>query len=120
MAKNLMSEASETMDVAAESCEIATSTNMADFAFPETAELQNTTPKHFVEKSEKDLLIAELEDKLSTAPAKNELQELVSKLKEKVTDLEEKYEKLEEPLFSFKNIASQDSLVAFYTGFPNY
>ena len=65
MAKNLMSEASETMDVAAESCEIATSTNMADFAFPETAEMQNTTPKHFVKKSERDLLIAELELKTS-------------------------------------------------------
>lgn len=119
VAKNLTSEASEATDLAAESREIATSTNMAaDLAFPETAEMQNTT--HFAEKSEKDLLIADLEDKLSAALAKNEeLQELVSKLKEKVTDLEEKYEKLEERLFSFKNIASQDSLVAFYTGFPN-
>lgn len=35
-------------------------------------------------------------------------------------DLERKYEKREERLFSFKNIASNDSLVAFYTGFPNY
>ncbi|CAH3171376.1 unnamed protein product, partial [Porites lobata] len=119
VAKNLTSEASEATDLAAESREIATSTNMvADLAFPETAEMQNTT--HFAEKSEKDFLIADLEDKLSAAVAKNEeLQELVSKLKEKVTDLEEKYEKLEERLFSFKNIASQDSLVAFYTAFPN-
>ena len=94
---------------------------MAELAFPETAEMQNTTPKHFVEKSEEDLLIAELRDKLSAALAKNEeLQELVSKLKEKVRDLEEKYEKLKQRLFSIKNIASQDSLVAFYTGFPNY
>ena len=54
--------------------------------------MQNTTPKHFVEKSEKDLLIAELQDKLSAALAKNEeLHELVSKLKEKAMDLEEKY-----------------------------
>ena len=83
--------------------------------------MQNTTPKHYVKKSEEELLIAELKDKLSAALAKNEeLQELVSKLKEKVRDLEEKYEKLEERLFSIKNIASQDSLVAFYTGFPNY
>ena len=122
VAKDLTSEAGEVTDSAAESCEIGTSTNMAaDLAFPETAEMQNTTPKHFVEKSEKDLLIAELEDKHSAALVKNEeLQELVSKLKEKVTDLEQKYETLEERLFSFKNIASQDSLVAFYTGFPNY
>ena len=35
-------------------------------------------------------------------------------------DLERKYEKREERLFSFKNIASNDSLLAFYTGFPNY
>ena len=108
VAKNLTSEASEAMDSAAVSREIATSTNMADLAFPETAEMQNMTPKHFLEESEKDLLIAELEDRLSAALAKNEeLQDLVSKLEEKVTDLEEKYEKLEEWLFSFKNIASQ-------------
>ena len=49
-----------------------------------------------------------------------ELHELVSKLQEKVMDLEEKYEKLEERLFTFKNIASHDSLLAFYTRFPNY
>ena len=45
---------------------------------------------------------------------------MVSKLKEKVVDLERKYEKLEEQLFYFKNVASNDSLVAFYTGFPYY
>ena len=121
MAKNLTSEASEAMDLVAESSEITTSTNMSDLMFPDTAEMQNTTPKHFIEKSEKDLLIAELQDKLSAALAKNEeLHELVSKLKEKVMDLEEKYEKLEERLFTFENITSHDSLVAFYTGFPNY
>ena len=35
-------------------------------------------------------------------------------------DLERKYEKREEGLFSFKNIASSDSLVAFYTSFLKY
>ncbi|KAK2549093.1 hypothetical protein P5673_030462 [Acropora cervicornis] len=70
-----------------------------------------------------DILIAELNNKPSAALANNEESEpgpVVSKLKEKVVDLERKYEKLEERLFSFKNIASNDSLVAFYTGFPNY
>ena len=74
-----------------------------------------------MEKSEKDSLIPELKDKVAAALANNEeLDKVVSKLKEKVVDLERKYEKREERLFFFKNIASNDSLVAFYTGFPNY
>jgi len=116
-----MSESSEAMDAAAKSSEITTSTNMSDSTFPETVKMQNTTLKHFIEKSEKDLLIAELKEKLSAALAKNEeLNDLVSKLREKVVDLEEKYKILEEQLFTFKNIASNDSLIAFYTGFPNF
>ena len=75
----------------------------------------------FVEKSEKDWLTAELKDKDAAALANNEEPDkVVWKLKEKVVDLEQKYEKHEERLFSFKKIASNDSLVAFYTGFPNY
>ena len=91
---------------------------------PETVEIE---PPHreynsdFLEKSEKDLLISELQEKLSALHAKNEeLEDLVLKLKKKVADLEQKYEQLEEQLFSLKNIGSNDSLVAFYTGFPNY
>ncbi|PFX19213.1 hypothetical protein AWC38_SpisGene16382 [Stylophora pistillata] len=89
-------------------------------------EMENITQEReggtdFVEKSEKDSWIAELKDKVAAALANNEeLDEVVSKLKEKVVDLERKYEKCDERLFSFKNIASNDSLVAFYTGFPNY
>ena len=98
---------------------------MADLTFPETVEMENITRERecgtdVVEKSEKDSLIAELKDKVAAALANNEeLDKVVSKLKEKVVDLEWKYEKREERLFSFKNIASNDSLVAFYTGFPN-
>lgn len=66
-------------------------------------------------------MISELQDKLSSALVKNEkLEEMVLKLKEKVADLEQKYEQLKEQLFSFKNIASNDLLIPFYTGFPNY
>ena len=128
MAKRKASEAS--VDSSTECSEIigedATSTNMADLAFPETVEMENRTRERecgtdVVEKSEKDSLIAELKDKVAAALANNEeLDKVVSKLKEKVVDLERKYEKREERLFSFKNIASNDSLVAFYTGFPNY
>ena len=54
--------------------EDATSTIMSDLAFPETAEMKNTTSKRkcsndFVEKPGKDLLRAELKDKLSAALA---------------------------------------------------
>ena len=130
VAKRKASEASEALDSSTECSEIigedATSTNMADLAFPETVEMENITRERecgtdIVEKSEKDSLIAELKDKVAAALANNEeLDKVVSKLKEKVVDLERKYEKREERLFSFKNIASNDSLVAFYTGFPNY
>ncbi|XP_022797526.1 uncharacterized protein LOC111335801 [Stylophora pistillata] len=76
-----------------------------------------TTKKNIKE----DSCIAELKDKVAAALTNNEeLEKVVSKLKEKVVDLERKYEKCEERLLSFKNIASNDSLVAFYTGFPNY
>ena len=100
---------------------------MPGLAFPETAELKNITDcecsTDFVERSEKDILISELNNKPSSALVNNEESEpgpVVSKLKEKVADLEQKYEELEERLFSFKNIVSNDSLVAFYTGFQNY
>ena len=99
---------------------------MANLAFPETAEMENITRErecgtNLVEKSEKDSLIAELKGKLAAALANNEeLEKVVSKLKEQVVDLERKYEKLEELLFSFKNIASNYSLIIFDTGFPNY
>ena len=130
LAKKKASEASEPVD----STEIeiiyedATSTShMPELAFPETGEVKNITDcecsTDFVERYENDILIAELNIKPSGALANNKESEpgpVVSKLKEKVVDLERKYEKLEERLFSFKNIASNDSLVAFYTGFPNY
>ena len=126
VAKRKASEASEALDSSTECSEIisedATSTNMADLAFPETVEMENITRERecgtdVVEKSEKDSLIAELKDKVAAALANNEeLDKVVSKLKEKVVDLE----KCEERLFSFNNIASNDSLVAFYTRFPNY
>lgn len=119
-------EVREAVDSSTECSEIisehATSTNMADL----TVEMENTTQERecstdFVKKSEKDSCIAELKDKVAAALTNNEeLEKVVSKLKEKVVDLERKYEKCEERLFSFKNIASNDSLVAFYTGFPNY
>lgn len=94
----------------------------------ETGEVKNITmdcecSTDFVKRSEKDILIADLNKKPSAALANEEESEpgpVVSKLKEKVVDLERKYEKLEERLFSFKNIVSNDSLVAFYTGFPKY
>ena len=129
VANNLESEFSEVMHSVNESSKAvgnnSSQTNMAGAtSVPETVEIE---PPHreynsdFLEKSEKDLLISELQEKLSALHAKNEeLEDLVLKLKKKVADLEQKYEQLEEQLFSLKNIGSNDSLVAFYTGFPNY
>lgn len=47
-------------------------------------------------------------------------EEVISKLKENVADLEQKSKKPEEKLFSLKCITSNDSLVTFFTSFPNY
>lgn len=40
-------------------------------------------------------------------------------LKENIALLEQKCEKLEKRVFSFDNIKTEDSLLTFYTGFPN-
>ena len=120
VANNLESEFSEVMHSVNERSEVvcnnSSQTNMAGAtSVPETAETETPAREFnadFVEKSEKDLLISELQEKLSTLHLKNEeLEDVVFKLKKKVADLEQ--------LFSFKNISSNDSLVAFYTGFPN-
>ena len=127
VANNLESEFSEVMHSVNERSEVvcnnSSQTNMAGAtSVPETAETETPAREFnsdFVEKSEKDLLISELQEKLSTLHVKNEeLEDVVFKLKKKVADLEQKYEQLEEQLFSFKNISSNDSLVVFYTEFP--
>ena len=110
LAKKKASEASEAVDSSTKCreieiiCEDATSTShMPELAFQETGEVINITDceciTNFFERSEKDILIAELNNKPSTALENNEESEpgpVVSKLKEKVVDLERKYEKLEE------------------------
>ena len=40
-------------------------------------------------------------------------------MKENIALLEQKCEKLEKYMFSFDNIKTDDSLLTFYTGFPN-
>ena len=43
----------------------------------------------------------------------------VSLLSEKISDLEKKFRALEWRLFFLENISKNDSLITFYTGFPN-
>ena len=74
----------------------------------------------FAEKTDKDSLILELKERLSAVLLKNEKLEEVLDLKEKIRDLQGQHKKLEERLFSLKNVATNDSLITFYTGFPNY
>ena len=73
VAKRKVSEANEALDSSTECSEIisedATSTNMADLAFPQTVEMENITRERecgtdVVKKSEKDSLIAEQRTKL--------------------------------------------------------
>ena len=105
LAKKKASEASEAVDSSTKCseieiiCEDATSTShLPELAFPETGEVKNITDcecsTDFGERYENDILIAELNNKPSTALANNEESEpgpVVSKLKEKVVDLERKY-----------------------------
>ena len=90
MANNLESEFSEVMHSVNESseavCNNSLQTNMAGAtSVPETAEIEPPHQEYnsdFVEKSEKDLLISELQEKLSALHVKNEeLEDLVLKLK---------------------------------------
>lgn len=95
---------------------------MVNSQFPERAEMEpSSEPADFAEKSDKDSLILELKERLSALLLKNEkLEEEVLNLKEKIRDLQGQHEKLEERLFSLKNVATNNSLINFYTGFPNY
>ena len=128
VATNLASELSEGTQWTTESSDViyedSSPTNMAgEMSFPETAEIETPEKErdyNFAEKSKGELLISELQEKLSAVTVKNEeLEEIVLKLKRQIVDLEQKYEQLEEQLFSFKNTSSNDSLIAFYTGLPN-
>jgi len=86
-------------------------------SFPETAEIPQTPER----QEHNNVITTELQENLSAALLKiEELEAVVLQLKEKIVSLEQKNEQLEEQMFSLKNISSNDSLVAFYTGFPNY
>ena len=99
---------------------------VADLQFPETTEIESSTEAECAsdcaEESDKDSLILELRERLSAILLKNDkLEEEVLNLNEKIRDLDQKNQKLEERLFFFlRNIAASDSLITFYTGFPNY
>ena len=84
----------------------------------EIEELQSST--NFDLKSEENLEIARLEKLLAaTIKIKEELESKVLSLKENIAFLEQKCKKLERHVFSFDNIKTEDSLLTFYTGFPN-
>ena len=100
----------------------------ADLQFPETTEMKpktstTTQPGCEAELSEDAsnvLSTSDLQERLNATLSKNEkLQEEVSLLKEKNADLEQKFMKCEERVFCLTDIAKNDSLVTFYTGFPN-
>ena len=72
------------------------------------------------ENFNKEFLIRKLQDRLDEALSdKEKLEEKVSQLKEDIPDLEEKSTKHEGRLVCFEHISKNDSLITFYTGFPN-
>ena len=122
MTNNLVREFSEVMHPVTEfsevTCNDSSSTNMANgTSFSETAEMPQTLER----QEHNNIIITELQEKLSAALLKiEELEAVVLQLKAKIVDLEQKNEQLKEQMLSLTNISSNDSLVAFYTGFPNY
>lgn len=122
MTNNLVREFSEVMHPVTEfsevTCNDSSSTNMANgTSFSETAEMPQTLER----QEHNNIIITELQEKLSVALLKiEELEAVVLQLKAKIVDLEQKNEQLKEQMLSLTNISSNDSLVAFYTGFPNY
>ena len=100
----------------------------ANLQFPEITEMKPTTSTttqpgceaELSEDASNVLSTSDLQERLNATLSKNEkLQEEVSQLKEKNADLEQKFMKCEERVFCLTNIAKNDSLVTFYTGFPN-
>ena len=94
---------------------------MVNTQFSEGAEMEPSSElADFAGKSDKDSLILELKERLTAVLLKNEKLEEVLNLKEKIRDLQGQHKKLEAQLFSLKKVATNDSLINFYTGFPNY
>ena len=116
---NLNENLSEVVETAglSEILEISESASNSHLA-PEIEELQSSTNVDL--NSEENLEIARLEKLLAaTIKIKEELESEVLSLKENVSFLKEKCEKLQKHVFSFDNIKTDDSLLTFYTGFPN-
>ena len=116
---NLNENLSEVVETAGSSeiLEISESASNSHLA-PEIEELQSSTNVDL--NSEENLEIARLEKLLAaTIKIKEELESEVLSLKENISFLEEKCQKLEKHVFSFDNIKTDDSLLTFYTGFPN-
>ena len=119
MPHNLNENLSEVVETAGSSeiLEISESASNSHLA-PEIEELQSSTNVDL--NSEENLEIARLEKLLAaTIKIKEELESELLSLKENISFLEEKCQKLEKHVFSFDNIKTDDSLLTFYTGFPN-
>ena len=103
----------------------ATTSTMPDLEkLPETTEMaafaEPGCSTELSENTNEDILIQDLHERVNTILSeKKQLQEEVSQLKENISELKQKYTQLEERLFCFDNISKNDSLINFYTGFPN-
>ena len=116
---NLNKNISEVVETACSSEILETSESSSNSHLaPEMEAPQSAT--NFDLQSEENLEIAKLEKLLAaTIEIKETLENEVLSLKEKISLLEQKCEKLEKHVFSFDNVKTDDSLLTFYTGFPN-
>lgn len=119
MSHNLNENISEVVETASSSEILKTSESSCNSHLaPEIEELQSST--NFDLQSEENLEIARLEKLLAaTIKMKEKLESEVLSLRENIALLEQKCEKLEKHLFSFDNVKTDESLLTFYTGFPN-
>lgn len=116
---NLNENISEVVESACSSESLDTSQCSSNSHLAPEMEAQQTAT-NFDLQSEENLEIARLEKLLAdTIEIKETLESEVLSLKANVALVEQKCEQLEKHVFSFDNVKTDDSLLTFYTGFPN-
>ena len=119
VSQNLNENISELVESACSSESLETSECSSKSHLAPEMEAQQTATK-FDLQSKENLEIARLEKLLAdTIEIKETLESEVLSLKANIVLLEQKCEQLEKHVFSFDNVKTDDSLLTFYTGFPN-
>ena len=119
VSQNLNENISELVESACSSESLETSECSSNSHLALEMEAQQTATK-FDLQSKENLEIARLKKLLAdTIEIRETLESGVLSLKANIALVEQKCEQLEKHVFSFDNVKTDDSLLTFYTGFPN-